>query len=89
MTLIDAPIPDEVPMSATTTRRAPLRRVIARSVALLAATAFTAACSDPTAPSALSTPNHANSVTTGVIIGSSSKAPLTNVTTSGVIVGSS
>jgi hypothetical protein len=87
VTLIDAPIPDEVPMPATT-RRASLRRAIAGSVALLAAASLAAACSDPTAPTALNTPSHTNSVTTGVIIGSTSQAPLTKVSTSGVIVGS-
>jgi hypothetical protein len=88
VTLIDAPLPDEVPMPATTTRRASLRRVIARSVALLAAASLAAACSDPTAPAAPNTPSHTNSVTTGVIIGSTSQAPLTKVSTSGVIIGS-
>jgi hypothetical protein len=78
-------------MSAPTTR-AVLRRVMTRSIALLAA-ATLAACANPTGPADLQSTNGTPSSNTagGVIIGSSSlpTTPPTQAIPSGVIIGSS
>ena len=102
MTLIAAPITDEVPVPATTTRRALVRRVITRSVkstvALLAAASLITACANPTAPADI-TPAQTHAVTntdggvtigsSGVTIGSSGTVRPRTSSAAGVTIGSS
>jgi hypothetical protein len=91
-----APITDEVPVSATTTRRALLRRVMTRSATLLATAALVTACANPTGPTDMNSPqksvaNDNSGVTigsSGVTIGSSGAITHTT-TTKGVTIGSS